>query len=690
MTRRFRVLSVEAREFAGDRLLPMFLIRQLVCAIFLVASALAGAAEPANVIVITVDTTRADRMGFLGSKLGLTPNLDMLAHDSVVFTRAYSQAPLTAPSHATIFTGTYPQFHLVNDFGVALGEQLPYAPALLKVRGYRTAAIVGAMALDPELLAPGFDRGFDTYDAGFVHSTPGADRYHSIERRAGDVVDRALAWLSQVQPTEVPLTQHAKAPFFLWVHLYDAHDPYDPPEPYKSKYASAPYDGEIAYVDSALGKFLSELRTRGIYDNAVIALMADHGEALGDHGEDTHGFFLYDATIHVPLVIKLPGGAAAGERIETRAGLVDVLPTILEAVGIDVPKEVQGESLLGIMTRKGVPREGAAAAPSPDRPAYSESDYGHEAYGWSPLRALRTGKYLYIKAPRQELYDQSADPKAEHDLSSASTAVAGTLRGQVDAFRQKTGSNREAPKQAFSPEAQQKLAALGYMSANSSGPPNAKEQGADPKDKIEIGNLLHKANMLWEAGHIAEAIPVLRELIAKEPEMALLYAKLGRGLMVVKEYPQAVAALRKVVELNPDSSDAHFKLGTALIATQDIAAAVPELEIAVAKAPRSEQVRLMLASAYIRGGRVPDAIAQYNKVLEATPDNYPANLFLGKSLLLSGDAAAAVPRLKKAADLQPRVPDPHLALSDAYRKLGRDEGAAREQSEAKRLAGTSE
>jgi arylsulfatase A-like enzyme len=388
----------------------MSVIRQLVCVVWLAASAFAGAAEspniiPPNIILITVDTVRADRMGFLGSKLGLTPNLDTLARESVVFTHAYSQVPLTAPSHATILTGTYPQFHQVNDFQVPLAQDLPYAPAILRDHGYRTSAFVGAMVLDPHAgFARGFDRGFDTYDAGFHQARPGEDRYHSTERRGGEVVAHALAWLNQ----------HPRGPFFMWLHLYDAHDPYDPPEPYKSKYATAPYDGEIAYVDSTVGKFLNDLRTRGLYDGALIAVMADHGEALGEHGEDTHGFFLYDETIHVPLLIKLPGAASAenstaGKKIENRVGLVDVLPTILQAVKIPVPQEVQGESLLSLLIPKPAPSEstGASAAPnaSPDRPAYAETDYPRNTYGWSPLRALRTGKYLYIKAPRQELYD---------------------------------------------------------------------------------------------------------------------------------------------------------------------------------------------------------------------------------------------------------------------------------------------
>src|SRR3984957_3133808 len=279
-------------------------------------------------------------MGFLGSERGLTPNLDALPRQSVVFTRAYSQVPLTAPSHATILTGTYPQYHQVKDFQIPLARGMPYAPEILRSRGYRTAAFIGAMVLDPELgLAPGFDRGFDTYDAGFHQRLPGEDRYLSTERRGSEVVDHALAWVKE----------HADRPFFMWVHLYDAHDPYDPPEPFKTRYAKAPYDGEIAYVDFAVGKLIDQLRADGVYEDSVIAVMADHGESLGEHGEAFHGFFLYDETIHVPLMIKLPGEVSAGKRNGTRVELVDVLPTMLQAARVAVPPEVQGESLLGLM-----------------------------------------------------------------------------------------------------------------------------------------------------------------------------------------------------------------------------------------------------------------------------------------------------------------------------------------------------
>jgi len=248
----------------------------------------------------------------------------------------------------------------------------------------------------------------------------------------------------------------------MWVHLYDPHEPYEPPEPYKSRYAAEPYDGEIAYMDWAVGKLLRELKTRGLYDGTMIAVMADHGESLGAHGENNHGFFLYDETIRVPLVIKLPQAGAAEKRIENRVELVDVMPTLLQIAGAAVPAEVQGKSLVGLM------KAGEAEATDSwrDRPAYAEADYPHTAFGWSALQSLRTGKYLYIQAPRRELYDQTVDPEAEHNLAATAAAVADTLGGQVRAIREKTTSKRAAPKlsdekvAALDPAAQAKLASL--------------------------------------------------------------------------------------------------------------------------------------------------------------------------------------------------------------------------------------
>jgi arylsulfatase A-like enzyme len=632
--------------------------------------------------LITLDTTRADRMGFLGSKRGLTPNLDALARQSVVFTHAYSQIPLTTASHATILTGTYPQYHQVNDFGVPLAEDLPYAPYIFRGNGYHTAAFVGSLVLDPATRsAPGFERGFDTYDADFHRRRVGEDRYQSIERRAGEVVGRTLDWL----------TTHHEGPFFVWIHLYDAHDPYDPPSPYKTRYASAPYDGEIAYEDAAVGKFLSWLRLRGLYDGTLIAVMADHGEALGEHGEATHGIFLYDETIHVPLLFKLPGSRSAGTRVDTRAGLVDVLPTILQASGIAVPQEVQGESLLSLLKAVPVGKAGAAASKTPeashDRPAYAESDYPHRTFGWSSLRSLRTGKYLFVEAPRKELYDQSLDPKAEHNLSTTSAAVANTLDAQLEAFRQKTSSTKEAPKVAPDPGLQERLAALGYVATDSSSSsmPGIKDTGADPKDKAEVVNLLHRAEMLKEDSHFQEAVPLLEQVIALEPSLPITYLQLGTALTSLKNYEKAVPVLRKAVEMRPDLTIPRYQLGSALFETGDFAGAIADFETTVARSPNWPEAHLSLATAYARTDRLTDAIPEYEKVIELRPNHYSAHLLLGRAQTLTGSPALALPNLLKAAELQPKSPEPHRFLADAYAQLGQQADETRERAEAQRL-----
>jgi len=636
--------------------------------------------QPPNVILITLDTVRADRVGFLGSQRGLTPNLDALARQSVVFTHAYSQVPLTTASHATILTGTYPQFHQVNDFGVPLATDVPYAPDILRARGYHTAAFIGSLVLDPTARsAPGFDRGFETFDAGFHRRRPGENRYQAIERRGGEVVSHALAWLSL----------HPRGPFFIWVHLYDAHDPYDPPEPYKSRYASAPYDGEIAYADSAVGKLLSQLRVRGLYEGALIAVMADHGEALGEHGEDTHGIFLYDETIHVPLLFKLPGERPAGKRIENRVQLVDVLPTILQGVGVPVPEEVQGQSLLP-MLKPPAAKPGTSKEPTAplDRPAYAESDYPHRTFGWSSSRALRAGKYLFIEAPRRELYDQSVDPKAAHNLSSSAAAVTNTMAGQLERFRRKTSSSKEAPKANADPELQEKLSALGYVASDSSSAPmpGIKETGADPKDKVEIVNLLHGAEILKEELHFQEAVPLLEQVIAKEPSLPIAYLQLGTALTSLRNYEKAVPVLRKAVELRPDLTVPRYQLGSALFETGDFAGAAVELEAAVAHLPDWAEARFLLATTYARLDRMSDAIREYQKVIEGRPNHYGAHLLLGRALALTGDPEAALPNLMKAATIQPKSPEPHRFLADTYVQLGREQDAERERSEATRLS----
>jgi len=626
-------------------------------------------AEAPNIIFITVDTTRADRMGFLGNKLGLTPNLDAVARQGVVFEKAFSQAPLTPVSHATIFTGTYPQFHTVTDFGHPLPSLLPSVPEILQKSGYRTAAFIGSLILDPKAqMAPGFDRGFDFFDAGFhPKQGPNESRYETVERRGGDVIAHTIAWLNK----------KTQAPFFIWVHLYDPHAPYDPPPPYDKRFKD-PYDGEVAYSDACLGKLFQYLRQRGLYDRSLIVMMSDHGESLGAHGESMHGIFLYDETIHVPLLFKLPGSLLAGKRVTTRVRLLDVAPTLLSMLSLPLPPTFQGESLVTEM--KSSPK-----APG-DLPAYAETEYPHRAFGWAGIRAMRTGKYLYIRAPKRELYDQTVDKKAEKNLAASSPAVTDTLGAQLDKFYDQTTSYHGKPQQAAtSAEQSENLAALGYVSSSAAGQSQDPLQGADPKDKIEISNILHEGMIAVEDGRYNEAIPMLQHVLADSPAITAAQLQLGIALARTKRYSDAIPALKKAVEQVPDAVQAKYELGLALYETGAWDESVPYFEAVAKKRPKWVDAQYSLASVYARTKRVPEAVELLNKVLEISPDHFRANLLLGRIVYLQGDPAAAVLRLEKAVQIAPKSGEAHSFLADAYAQLGRDVDATRERDRAKSL-----
>jgi arylsulfatase A-like enzyme/Tfp pilus assembly protein PilF len=625
-------------------------------------------AEAPNIVFITVDTTRADRMGFLGNPHGLTPNLDLLAREGVVFERAYSQAPLTPVSHATIFTGTYPQFHTVTDFGHSLPALLPYLPEILQKSGYHTAAFIGSIILDPHAsMAPGFDRGFSFFDAGFhIKTNPDEDRYNTVERRGADVVAHAIAWLNQNRPS----------PFFLWVHLYDPHAPYDPPPPYDKRFAN-PYDGEIAYADASLGKLFTYLRQRGLYDHTLIVMMSDHGESLGAHGESMHGIFLYDETIHVPLLFKLPGELLARRRVNARVRLVDVAPTLLSMLSLPLPPTFQGESLVSLI--KGT-RKGADALP-----AYAETDYPHRAFGWSALRSLRTGKYLFVHAPKAELYDQSQDRDAAHNLAASSPAVASTLQTQIDNFHDRTTSyHGKSPQSPVTAELAENLSALGYVSS-STGPSEDPFQGADPKDKIGISNILQEGMIDIEDGHYEEAIPLLKHVLEDSPLVTAAQLQLGIALAKVRRYPEAIVALRKAVEQLPDSIQARYELGLALYETGAWRDSVPYFEFVAKKRPKWPDAQYSLASVYARTQHVPEAVELLLMVIQMNPQHFRANLLLGRILTLQHRAADALPYLQQAESTEPNNFEPHAFLADALDELGEVQKAATERARAQTL-----
>lgn len=652
------------------------LLRHLL-AVVLTAYCAVCATKP-SVLLITVDTTRADRMGFLGSKRGLTPNLDALAKQGVAFSRAYSQYPLTVPSHATILTGTYPQFHRVIDFGLPLVKSIPYLPDILHQNSYQTAAFVATTALDPSSWwVPGFARGFDTYEAKFGGDE--ADRYQNVEHRADYMVAEAWAWLKD----------HQDGPFFVWLHLYDPHEPYEPPEPFKTRFASEPYDGEIAFADAQLGVLFDDLRAAGIYDNTLIAVMSDHGEAFGEHGEFTHGIFLYDETIHVPLLFKMPKNQLGGQSVGTRVGLVDVVPTILDEVGIAIPKEVQGQSLLPLM--RPADRASPAVAALSKRPAYSESDYSHRDFGWSSLRSLRDDKFLFVEAPRRELYDQSSDPNAQHNVAEKSPAVTQNLSSRLASFRAKTANTSKPGNSDVDPQLVQKLAALGYVGGGRGNePPGAEMKGADPKDKIDIFNHVAKALLAGAQGEAQEEVDLLLELYKKDPNVEVVDRNLGETYLRMGKFEDALPVLRKAEELNPELSQTHYQIGQVLLALRDVEGAKKELQTAIAKSTLmnlkyAANLHFILGGIEQRRGNNQEALKELRLALQIEPDEYKTNLTLGRLLAIGGNPSLGVPYLQKAAKLDPKAPDPHLYLADAYEQLGRDMEADAQRAEAERL-----
>jgi choline-sulfatase len=558
--------------------------------IFLCISFAAAASKP-NFVLITLDSVRADRMGFLGAKGGLTPNLDRLAAESIVFDHAYAQAPATVVSHATILSGAYPQTTGMSAIGGALPASLSYLPDLLKAQGYRTAAFVASIDLDPQNgLAQGFDRGFQTYDAGFRPVIPGDARLPLTERRGAEVAARAIAWLDH--------NTQAQEQFFLWVHLGDADVP------------GNAYNSAITATDAAVGKLIGALQQRKIYGNTALIVVADHGQSLGAHGEDAHGIFLYDETIHVPLLIKLPqvepAAKPATSHVAAKVRLVDVAPTLLEIAAIPVPSQMQGQSLLRIARGSGG-----------DQPVYSRSDLPQRGFGWSPLESWRAGKYLYVRAPKPELYDVTADPGATHNLAQSSKATLDTMAAQLDNFtRHFSGESGKASTELSSSE-MQKLASLGYIGMQKSSSSAATVAGTDPKDKIAIANKVIEAasgrdQPKSEVAN-ARAIAALTTVVASAPSLYLAQYTLAADLAQKGQYAEAARHLHAAIELQPDSAWAHYEIGATLLRTGEYKTAIVHLEIATGRLPAFAPAHQALAEAYDHTGRTDDAKRERGK-----------------------------------------------------------------------------
>src|SRR6267142_2666109 len=617
-----------------------------------------------DVFLITIDTLRADHVHCYGYDRVQTPSLDQLAKQGVRFTQAFTPSPITNSSHASILTGLLPSAHGVSDFGVPLAVSHLTLAETLKKRGYRTAAFIGAVILDSKALAPGLDRGFEFYD-NFPAQSETKSRWGRVERRGMEVVQHAEAWLNA----------HPAGPHFVWVHLYDPHDPYEPPPPYSEIYKDRLYDGEIAYADSALGRFLTYLKTQGWYEGATIVVVGDHGEGLGEHREDTHGIFLYDSTTHVPLLVKLPEEREAGRMVEAQVSTIDMLPTILEVLGASAPASLDGESLEPFLA-------GTGAAP---RTVFGETEYPLR-FGWAPLRSVRKEGLKFIEAPKPELYDLQADPGELHNNYAPWDAAVQKLRKVLAELSAKSPAPAKTSAAAVSAGTIDELHALGYLgSADAGSATDVPEPSLwpDPKDKIEEQNLLHTAMLASEDGKTDKARAALQKVLQLDGRSVLALSQLGRLEMSSGNYAKATGYLRRARDARPDDAAAAFEYGRALELSGDLFGAREALKASLKLNPNQFAARLSLGRVYLSLNDLKEAEDQLEAAVLSQPGSVEAQISLAKALIRQKKFADAVQLLEPIAGASNTDPEMFQVLSEAYAGLGRQKDAERAASRAK-------
>jgi arylsulfatase A-like enzyme/Flp pilus assembly protein TadD len=648
--------------------MKVFRIFFLLCC--LATAAWAGSAAettpPPDIFLVTIDTLRADHIHCYGDEQIQTPALDSLAKDGIRFEQAFTPSPITNTSHATILTGLLPSAHGVTDFAVPLTPDHPTWAELLKPKGYLTAAFIGAVILDSKQLAPGFDRGFDFYDNFPEHATT-KSRWGRVERRGMEVVQHAEGWLNS----------HRSGPRFVWVHLYDPHDPYEPPEPFSSIYKERLYDGEIAYADSALGHFVAYLKKQGWYGGAVVIVVGDHGEGLGEHNEDTHGIFLYDSTTHVPLMVKLPQQEAQGREVAAQVRTTDILPTVLDLLGATAPARLDGESLKPYF----------AGAETAGRLAFGETDYPLR-FGWAPLRSVREGGIKFIEAPRPELYDLHADPKELRNAYAPWDVSVQMLRGMLAELRKKMPPLELPSRGAVGQGTTDELRALGYLgAADALSSTNVPEPSLlpDPKDKIEEQNLLHQAMLAVDDGRTDAARKAFRKVLETDPKSPTALFQLGQLELAAQSYTAAADYLGRSLEVRPGDAVASFDYGEALQMTGNLPGAREALQASLKVNANQFKARLLLGRVYLGLKDTTAAEDQLEAALLLQPASVEAQLNLAEVLIAERRFSDAVRMLLAVTHSQPQNTEAYTLLAQAYAGLGKKEQAAMAKSRARAL-----
>lgn len=597
-----------------------------------------------NVVLVTIDTLRPDRLGCYGYTKAATPNLDKLARNGTLFENAVTQVPLTAPSHASIFTGAYPPVHKVRDNGgfVLEGPQATLAE-ILQQKGWDTAAFIGASVLKR---AFGFSRGFTVFDDQMPKLEPGQRSGDYSERRAGVVVDKATEWLQR----------QTGRPYFLWVHVFDPHSPYDPPPPFREQFRGRAYDGEVAYTDRELGRLFDAVARKPESEDTLLVIMSDHGEGLADHGEYSHGVFLYDVTLRIACILSGPG-IPKGARVKQQARAVDVLPTILDFIGEKPPAAVQGASLVPAMNGK----------LDPDAWSYAESLYPKINMGWAELRGIRTNRWKYVRAPKPELYDLSSDPAETANVLSEHPEEVKALEARL---RSVAAEGEKVETAMIDRRTMEQLKSLGYVGGSSHAQYTLQGKGTDPKDRTDVLRLLYLAISPDWGGRASERIPLLRKALAEDPRNPTIYYHLGDEYDKAGRIGDAINLYEQGARNGVRNAWLYSRLGNLYIRQGNQQEAIAAFENAARRNPSDCESLSDLGMAYLDTGRPADAERVFKWCL-ATGEKFAlAYNGLGLAAVQKRDMTAARGYFEKAVQADPDLLEAQLNLGRSYKMIG--------------------
>lgn len=609
----------------------------IVVATVVLVAVLARGPARYNVLLISIDTLRPDHLGCYGYEHIETPNIDALADEGFLFKDAIATVPLTLPSHASILTGLLPITNGVRDNGTfVLSDQFTTLAEVFSDHGYATAAFIATFVMDSRF---GLNQGFDVYSDDMA---PGSQKSAFLwpERRAEAVNDTALGWFREVQD-----------PFFAFVHYYDPHDPYEPPEPFAAAYPNNSYDGEIAYTDSILGELMRALKEESLYDNTLIVLVSDHGEGLNDHGEPGHGVLVYDSTIEVAFVVKLPegydleGDLDRPAEIDYPVQLIDVFPTVLDLVEIQYEHDVDGASLVPIL-------RGNRIEP---RMLYFESLYAYFYFKWSQLRGLRHNNWKYILAPEEELYDVSADPQERNNLASNQSERIAEMRGHLNRIAARESEALETARQSLTQEEVHKLMALGYLAGGRPKlPADLEPEGKNPKDMMhDLGTYLWGGRKLFDAGKFDEAAGMFGQMVLKDPGNPQAHVHLAKALMELGEVDMAQAEFRKAIAIDSTHSGAFFPMANIMRQRGDLDRALFYLRLGASLSVETPDVLSSMGAVYVEKGEPDSAIKVLERALEIDPNDPMALQNMGQAYLYKEDPGSATRWFRETLRVQP-------------------------------------